>query len=167
MPFSTPIWCTTAGDGLIDLKDIASCSPSQNRNKQIMLVKTEKWGINTLNDLNLVHNLKTQLKHANMFKRYSYTPRTVYPIRNHVTKSTRSALNVYKGPPRTNATSDVQSKATRAECYPKQCNSCCGLLFANKTSTHYGFAYLRVGRKEICTQCFLRLFKNKTDNYTE
>ncbi len=28
----------------------------------------------------------------------SYTPRTVYPIRNHtyVTKSTQSALNVYK-----------------------------------------------------------------------
>ncbi len=71
------------------------------------------------------------------FKIDSYTPRPVRPIRNDVTKSTRSALNVYKGTPRTNATRNaqryaVQHKATRAKRNPKQCNSCCGLLLANK-----------------------------------
>ena len=115
------------------------------------------------------HVIETTNKHLIM---YSYTPRTVYPIRNHVTKSTRSALNVYKGTPRTNATRDaqryaVQHKATRAKRNPKQCNSCCGLLFANKTSTHCGFDYLGVGRRKFVHSVFLRLFKNKTDNYTE
>ena len=43
----------------------------------------------------------------------------------------------------------VQRKATPAQCKPKQCNNCCGLLFANKTSTQYGFVYLRVGREWV------------------
>ncbi len=55
-----------------------------------------------------------------LFKIHSYTPRPVRPIRNDVTKSTWSALNVYKGTPCTNATRDaqryaVQHKATRAK----------------------------------------------------
>ncbi len=36
--------------------------------------------------------------------RNSHTPTAVYPIRNDVTKSTRSELHVYGVTPRTNAT---------------------------------------------------------------
>ncbi len=107
-----------------------------------------------------------EIKSKTFTKKHSYTPRTVYPIRNHVTKSTRSALNVYKGTPGTNATCDarryaVLRKATRAERNPKQCNSCWGLLFANKTSTHYGFAYLGVGRRKFVRSIFLDYLRIK------
>ncbi len=73
---------------------------------------------------------------------------------------------MYKGTPRTNATRDarryvVQRKATPAERNPKQCNSCCGLLFANKTSTHNGFAYLGVGRRKLVHGVFLDYLRIK------
>ena len=61
---------------------------------------------------------------------FKHSIRTVDPISNDVTKSTRCVLNVYKGTPRTR--NALQHKATRTQRNPKQCNSCCDLLFANK-----------------------------------
>ncbi len=44
---------------------------------------------------------------------YPYNPRSVYPIKNDITKSMRSALNVCKGSPRTNATRNARRYAVQ------------------------------------------------------